>query len=232
MAMGFFQEPITKWLDTDPLREFFVFWDDIGLSDLRAFARILKTAEKEPDLQYFFEAYPIMLIQFLGGGQGRWVIPKKALGSQYETDFLLADRDSLGFHWTAVELEHPNNKAYKSNGDPTWEMTHAMQQIRNWRTWLRDNLDYAQRSIERNGLGLSEINPDLPGLIIIGRRNEESEKHRLKRRDLGKESNIKIHTYDWLYDRAKERVEVLYKFRIDGEGLFAIINGSNPRVSK
>jgi hypothetical protein len=229
MAMGY-SKTLRSWLDIDQLRKYLVFWDDISEEQLGAFSEKLTTATKESDLQYFFEDNPIMLIQYLGGGQGRWVIPQKALGSEYVTDFLIADKDSLGFHWQAVELEHPFKKAYKKNGDPTHEMTHAIQQIRNWRSWLQDNLNYAQRNIKENGLGLTEITPDLPGLIIIGRRNEESQMHRIKRRNLGKDSNIKIHTYDWLYDRAKERVEALKKVG-DGslealcrEGYFDFVN--------
>jgi hypothetical protein len=210
MAMGFSQG-LTGWLDTDPLKDYFVFWDEIGMVELKVFSEKLQTAKKESDFQHFFEAYPIFLIQFLGGGQGRWVIPQKALRAEYVTDFLIADKDSLGFHWKVIELKHPSKKAYKNNGNPTSEMTDALEKIRNWRSWLEDNLNYAQRKKESNGLGLTEITPDLPGLIIIGRRNEESEKHRIKRRNLGKESNIEIHTYDWLFDRAEERVEALNK---------------------
>jgi len=108
-----------------------------------------------------------------------------------------------------VELESPFKKAFKENGDPTHELTHAMQQIRNWRAWLRDNIDYASRSKERNGLALTEITPDLPGLILIGRRNDQSDHHRLKRRDLGKEANILIHSYDWVLERAYTRASQL-----------------------
>ena len=195
-----------------PLKEYFVYWDDINENQLKAFSEKLNTAKKEQDFQSFFEENLIFLIQFLGGGQGRWVIPQQSFGSEYVTDFLIADRDSLGFNWIAVELESPNKKSYTKNGRPTCELTHAMQQIRDWREWLQENLNYAKKEKEENGLGLVEITPDLPGLIIIGRRDEESQKYRIKRRNLGKESNIEIHTYDWLYDRAKERLEALKRY--------------------
>jgi len=48
-------------------------------------------------------------------------------------------------------------------------------------------------------------------LIIIGRRKDLHEKNKYKRRDYGNRMNIKIHTYDWLYERAKERFQMLHR---------------------
>jgi hypothetical protein len=210
MAMGFNCKPVSDWLKTDPFKEYFVFWDEIGFFEIELFKNALKNAKGERDLQRFLEYHPIMLIQHLGGGQGRWVIPKKKLGSRYEIDFLVADKDSQGFHWMAIELESPFSKTYKKNGDPTKELSHAMQQIRNWRAWIRDNQAHAQNPVIKNGLELPDITSDgLPGLIIIGRRDTENEKYRFKRRDLGNEANMKIHSYDWLLEQASGRVMAL-----------------------
>jgi hypothetical protein len=46
------------------------------------------------------EEHPVLLVRALGGGQGRWVIPQKALGAEYEPDFIIGEKSSLGYEWT------------------------------------------------------------------------------------------------------------------------------------
>jgi len=54
-------------------------------------------------MQAFLEREPSMLLQHLGGGDGRWVIPRKRLGAEHVIDFIIGERDSAG--WQAVELK-------------------------------------------------------------------------------------------------------------------------------
>jgi len=210
MALGFFSKATTvSWLENDPLKDFFVFWDEINLTHLSAFNYLLKTAKNEHDWQKFFEGIPIFLLQHMNGGHGRWVIPQKALGSEYRTDFVIGEKDSDGFRWQAVELESHNAKCFTKNGDYTKEINHAVKQIVDWRSWIRDNIQYARNERNKNGLGLTDIVPELHGLIIIGRRKDLLDKYIYKRRDLGNGINIEIHTYDWLYEQAKTRYQIL-----------------------
>ncbi len=64
-------------------------------------------ATREEEIQAYLWDHPLMLVQHLGGGHGRWVIPKPRLGSEYIPDFIIGDRDSGGRRWIAVELEGP-----------------------------------------------------------------------------------------------------------------------------
>jgi hypothetical protein len=87
---------------------------------------------------------------------------------------------------------------FNRNGDPTKALSHAIRQILDWRSWLTVNLDYARRSRDANGLGLCDIDPDSPGLILLGRR-EATEATRDRRRRYARELNIRIHSIDWLF---------------------------------
>jgi hypothetical protein len=142
----------------------------------------------------------MLLARLLGGGQGRWVIPKQKLGSQYVTDFVIGERSSIGFEWYAVELEGPRAKMYTKAGDPTGKLTHAIRQIQDWRAWLQRNQNYAARNRSENGLGLTDIVSDVPGLILMGRRNEIPANTEERRRQMGRDLNMKIHSYDWLLE--------------------------------
>jgi hypothetical protein len=211
MAMGVFHKATTaKWLENDPLKDYFVFWDEIDRIHLSAFRQYLEIAKCESDWQKFFEGIPILLLQHMNGGHGRWVIPQKALGVEYRTDFIIGEKDSEGFHWQAVELESHNAKCFTKKGNYTKELTHAIKQIEDWRSWISDNIQYARGERNRNGLGLTDIVSNIPGLIIIGRRKDLLNENKYKRRDIGNQLNIKIHTYDWLYEQAEGRYQALY----------------------
>lgn len=106
-----------------------------------------------------------MLIQHLGGGHGRWVLPQKRLGAEHVPDFMIGEKDSLGYRWQAVELEHPKDRMFTKAGNPTAKLTHAIRQIQDWRTWLQQNQNYAARPERAKGSGYF----DLPLSVNCGR---------------------------------------------------------------
>ena len=134
----------------------------------------------------------------MGGGHGRWVIPKKRFGCEYVTDFLIGEKSSIGFEWYAIELESPKAKMFTKAGNPSKTLTHAIRQIQDWRRWLQLNQNYASRPRNESGLGLTDITADLPGLILIGRQANIDESSNGLRRQMVTDSRIKIHSYDWL----------------------------------
>jgi hypothetical protein len=188
----------------DPLGEFLVFWKDIRPTDADDLEAKLNSAKNERDMQSYLEEHPLLLIQHLGGGHGRWVIPQQRLGGQFVTDFVIAEKSSIGFEWVAVEIESPTAQIFTKKGDPSKTLNHAIRQISDWRAWLKRNQNYAARSREENGLGLTDIDSDIPGLIIIGREKTLNPNTRELRRQLGANLNIKIHTYDWLLRMARK----------------------------
>ena len=192
-----------------PLKEFFVWWDNISKKDLTALKKLLRTTEKEHDLQEFLQNNPIHLIQHLGGGHGRWVIPKQRLGAEHVTDFLIGERHSVGFEWQAVELENPNAPMFTKQGDPSKQLTHAIRQIQDWRVWLQRNQNYASRPKIERGLGLTDIVSTIPGLILIGRRKEIAPTTNERRRQMAHDLNINIHSYDFLLESAEGRIKEL-----------------------
>jgi hypothetical protein len=194
----------------DPLGEFHVWWDDITTKDIVSFKRLLARARRESTVQKYLERHPIVLIQHFSGGHGRWVIPQKRLGSEHITDFLVGSSSSIGHEWLAVELESPSAPLFTKQGDPSKTLNHAIRQISDWRGWLKSNKDYASRDRDQDGLGLTDIDSDVPGLILIGRRRNLDDHTRSLRRELGTRLAIQIHTYDWLLDTAGNRVTDLW----------------------
>lgn len=191
----------------DPLGEFFVWWDEISQKDIEAYEAVLRTAMTEHELQVFLQANPVLLIQHLRGGHGRWVIPKQRLGAEYVPDFLIGERHSFGFEWKAVELERTSAQMFTKRGDPSRQLTHAIRQIQDWRAWLQRNQNYAARPKNQGGLGLTDIVPAIPGLILIGRRKGIDFATNERRRQMVNDLKIQIHSYDFLLERGRGRVE-------------------------
>lgn len=192
-------------LKDDTLRDFFVWWDDISCEDIKMLETTTESAKREEDIQIMLTEKPILIVQHLGGGHGRWVLPKKKLGAEYVTDFIIGERHSFGFDWVAVELESPTARMFTAKGDPTKELTHAIRQIQDWRSWLKSNRDYATRVRNKKGLGLTDIDSNVPGLILIGRRQMVDASTDELRRQMVQDLNITIHTYDFLVDSARSR---------------------------
>jgi antiviral defense system Shedu protein SduA len=196
-------EPSDNVLFTDT----FVPWQELTRYEIVAFEAALDEAQYEFDMQRFLETHPQLLIQLLTAGRGAFVLPKVRLGSEYEADFLIAHEASGGLVWCAVELESPRAKVFTKKGDPSAILYHALRQISDWREWLSRNRDYAERPRKLQGLGLTDIDPELPGLIIIGRGSDIDKEATLRRRRMARDNKVQIETYDWLLAQAKERTE-------------------------
>lgn len=191
------------------LKEYLVLWDKITSEQGAIFSRVLKDAEREEDIQKFLTQNKIFLIQHLGGGHGRYVIPKPELGSQLVPDFLIAEMSSIGIEWYGIELESPNAVMSTSSGQASSKLTQSIQQIVGWRDWLSSNLAYARNPKSENGLGLVGIDAFLPASILMGRREGFSSKFNAYRKQIKQQLNIEIHTYDWLLEQCEHRIRML-----------------------
>lgn len=195
----------------DPLRDFFTRWDHVTPVELTFLESALEGATREEDVQQFLQSNPHFLIQHLGGGHGRWVLPKQKLGAEHVTDFLIAEKHSFGFEWQAVELESPLRPMFNRNGDPSQYLNHAIRQITDWRAWLKSNQAYAARPKTEGGLGLTDIDGNVKGLILIGRRGAIDPETNPRRRQLVQDLNIDIHSFDYLLQSLEGRLVSLKK---------------------
>ncbi len=197
-------------LEDDDLAEAFVWWDDVAAEDVAEYEAVLEAASDERPLQRHLATNPMLLVQHLSGGHGRWVLSQKRLGSEYVTDFVIGERSSIGFEWQFVELQSPQATLFvPSTGRLGAQLDEGIRQIQDWRRWLDDNRDYARRPRSRNGLGLKDASGADPGLLIVGREADLTDQDRQRRRQLDHDLNIRIRTYDWPVRKAKSRLTEL-----------------------
>lgn len=182
---------------------FEVDYADVSLDDAHRLAAVVDGATDERPIQAHIASHPTLLTAHLGGGHGRWVRPQVRLGSQYVADFLIAEKDSMGMHWTLVELESPRARLCLKSGGLAQKARQGMDQIDGWRDWLGRNHAYAASPVDEQGLGLREIDPRPPGLVLIGRRDEGLNGCQRTRRAAKADRRIEVHTYDWLVERVE-----------------------------
>lgn len=193
--------------------EHFVWWDNVSSRVLNGFRDLLNKTTREHEIQKYLELHPELIVNVVGGGHGRWVIPQKKLGTEFATDFIVGERHSFGYEWLLVELESQKQRMFNKNGDPSAALTHAIRQIQDWRGWLKQNYSYASRLKSENGLGLINIDSTTPGLILIGREEMQSVGSNTLRRQMCTDLRIRIHSYDWLL-RVGPSVDILRDLQV------------------
>jgi hypothetical protein len=152
-------------------------------------------SNKEEDYQSFINNYAGF---FFNGDYFLFhVISKLRLGADFITDFVLVhDEHSNGFNYEFIEIESPHSQPYLKSGKPSSRLTTAIQQIEDWRLWLKDNRTQASKILPASGMRFYR-NANYRFTIIIGQRDIEN-RYLEKRRELSNRLNIQIRSFDYL----------------------------------
>ena len=147
------------------------------------FEKLLNDAEKEEELQIFLKENPMLLHPTAE------IIPKKKLGEDFITDFVLVAPSDQGPTYTLVEIEKSLHPILVKDNSLSSQTNHAIKQTRDWDVWLESNKAYLQGK--------------LPGfetplyLVIIGRGNLLDETAKSYLRSYNRDwKNIELLTYD------------------------------------
>ncbi|MEQ9229495.1 MAG: DUF4263 domain-containing protein, partial [Cyclobacteriaceae bacterium] len=157
---------------------------------------------KEHDYHNFLKQHAGL---FLTSDDSYLVISKLKLGNEFETDFVvLRDNFSNGNHLEFIEIEKPQSKLFTKSGVPSKDFNTALQQIRDWRTFLKENKVWFRKYLPtRNTRILS--NSSVSFKIIIGT-STRLDLDNFKRNEIANELNVEVRSFDYLTDRLKRRV--------------------------
>jgi hypothetical protein len=146
----------------------FVATTGLTLYDVEQLEAVIASADDEEPIQRFIESCPQILTALPGGVQ-RFCLPDVSFGGKYVADFLNSDTDSLGIRWILVEFETPNSSiTLKSHNELDKHARKGVSQIREWREWVQNNLNFARKPKREDGLGLVDIRPESQGLVLVG----------------------------------------------------------------
>lgn len=171
--------------------------------DLKEYLSLLDSCCDEHKLQRFLADRSYFFSRLLRLNGQSPLYSKVQLGDQYETDFACFDSGSSGPEWYLIEIESPAAKIFTKSGQPSARLSHAMQQVRDWLSWVHDNLGFARKLMPHIDYPL--------GYIFIGRRTVlgESERKRLKRLNFDNRLSFRVHTLDWFADSARDVLGML-----------------------
>jgi hypothetical protein len=125
------------------------------------------------------------------------VLSKINLGGDHEVDLVTCfDDGSYGLRYTLIELETPHSLVYTKAGDPSARLSHAVQQVDDWRQWIAAHREEAKRLFPSKLFTVLD-RPNFMFTIVIGRRNEEDQWVH-KRNAYAEQHQVQIRSFDWL----------------------------------
>lgn len=134
---------------------------------------------------------------FLTDIESYLVISKLKLGSEYETDFVVVKEGySDGNIYEFIEIESPHTKLFDSSGKPTSKFNLALQQILDWKRFLKTEKNFFKKFLPTTSTKIIKESK-IKFKIIIGRRTNNQEELE-KRRQYCEEYNIEIISFDRL----------------------------------
>jgi hypothetical protein len=111
-----------------------------------------------------------------------------------------------GNEYLLVEIESPLRELFRKDGQQREELTHAFNQILDWRVYIEDHLQDVQQR-----MGLIGISPNPSSLIVIGRSSSLTEANRRKLTALQAQiPKLRILTYEELLQSAQALAENLF----------------------
>jgi len=153
----------------------------------------------ESDLHNFIAEHASLFF-----GQEAIVISQFDLGSDYQVDLVIAaDEGSYGIDYKLVEIELPRKPPYTRSGNPSARLTHAIQQVLNWKTWLKRYRGHVRRFFPSEYHGWEEFT-NFSYCIFIGRRTSPA--ITAKRNELAREIGIEIRSFDYLTHLLRQNI--------------------------
>ena len=168
-------------------------------AEIEVFEELVNTCGKEEEAHQFLKNSATLL----GLTSNIDPLSKFKLGDDYVTDFVIRE---VPEGYVLVEIEQPSMKMFKKIApqDRTQEFNHAIEQIENWRAWVRKNHAYICSKLEG-------ISPNPVCWLIAGRRSTLTTKESGRLAEINQEyaGAYKIFTYDDLISRINNVIDRL-----------------------
>jgi hypothetical protein len=170
------------------------------------FEKLLNEETREEELQVFLKEHSFILHPSAD------CIPKKKLGEDFVTDFVLVATTMQGPSYIFVEIERASHPVLTKDLTLSGPVNHALKQTRDWDVWLEKNKAYIQNK--------------LPGfetptyLVIIGRGHELTDEEKAYLRSYNRDwKNTSLLTYDDVLSRFRRTIANLEALSQNTEGI-------------
>lgn len=170
---------------------------------------------KERDvLRFLKEEHHYLLISSLlkkyysFGHHDAYIFPEFQIGNSYVADYLLAGKNSDGWHFVFVELESPKGSITTSDGEFGQVLRKGLKQTEDWAEWIEKGFASLVESFGKHKRHDATLPEEFRSLditrihymIVAGRRLDFTDRTYRMRRKLEQERNTRVLHYDNLID--------------------------------
>ncbi|MBV0896100.1 DUF4263 domain-containing protein [Microbacterium sp. NC79] len=176
----------------------------------------LKSSDCEAKVQEFLERHVALLPgawgEFGSGGHHGPMYsavfrqpPLQGLDSTRVPDFMWIPRSTVEITPVCIEIERPTKRWFTKDGTPTAQLTQALDQLNQWRSWFSEALNQQlfRENYLKNRWPRRVLKPQF--VLIYGRESDFTEDHKLsiearhsKRIYLGAGPDVHLRTFDSL----------------------------------
>ncbi|AJS58273.1 Shedu anti-phage system protein SduA domain-containing protein [Paenibacillus sp. IHBB 10380] len=183
------------------VNQFLTMLNDGSITNEREIARFIQEIKAYYILGSIFNYYDF-------GHHEAFIFPEFQLSSTYKVDYLLIGRNSDGYSFIFVELEHPEKQITLADGELGNAFRKGIKQVKDWRSWIFGNFSTLTSTI------IKYKHPDkqLPDefytfdptrcnyVVVAGRREDLNDTTRRIRREHLEEQKIRLLHYDNICD--------------------------------
>jgi len=156
----------------------------------------------------FFIIGSLLKKYFSFGHHESYIFREFPLGTSYRADYLLAGKNSDGWHFVFVELEAPYGNITLADGGLGQSFRKGMSQIENWDTWLESNFSHLSEVFckykKKNELLPNEFcrldKTRINCVVVAGRRKDFSDETYRIQRKLKRNEQVYLVHYDNIID--------------------------------
>ncbi len=166
------------------------------------------------DNEAYFIIGSLLKNNYSFGHHALFVFPEFKMPPNYQADYLLAGKNSDGYHFVFVELENPYGDITLQDGTYGTTIRKGVKQIEDWEIWLEQNFPNLKLVFE----GLQNKNEVLPKefrdfdktrihyVVVAGRRKNYSDRTYRQRRNNLEQRKLLVAHYDNLIDYANATI--------------------------
>lgn len=141
------------------------------------------------------------------GHHDAYLFKEFQLGTSYKADYLLVGKSSMGYQFIFVEYESPYGKIINQDGTFSTCIRKGINQVKDWDAFLQESYstfsDELKKYSNKSSLPSEFYRYDSTRfnyVVVVGRRDDFTEKAYRLRRNLYLDSNIRILHYDNLIE--------------------------------
>lgn len=187
-------------------------------SKLEEFIKLIKNNVGEREILKFikdkeshFIIGSVLQKYTLYGHHDRYIFQEFPLPPNYQADFLIVGKNSMGFHYLFIELESPTGSITIRDGEFGDTIRKGINQIKDWKHWLEKNFSHLTNVFNKYKNDRENLPPEfsqydstrIEYMVIAGKREDFNDKSYRLRRESFKEG-LKILHYDNIIDESQK----------------------------